>query len=208
MRLTRETVLRAALDLLDEVGIDGLTTRRLAERLGVQSPTLYWHFKNKRALLDAMAHAMLEQHTRCVPEPGEDWRVWLRGNALSFRRALLSHRDGARVHAGTGPEPGEYDCAEVQIRHLCEAGFAPGEALSIMIALSRFIVGWVLEEQAEAKDAAERDAPVPSPSPRKYPLFATALEARRDETTDAAFEKAIGFFIGGLNPSDKRAPGP
>lgn len=37
-RLTRDTVLRAALELLDEVGIDGLSTRRLAERLGVQSP--------------------------------------------------------------------------------------------------------------------------------------------------------------------------
>ncbi|HHT8960921.1 TPA: TetR family transcriptional regulator, partial [Burkholderia cenocepacia] len=62
-RLTRDTVLRAALDLLDEVGIDGLSTRRLAERLGVQSPTLYWHFRNKAELLDAMAEAiMLERH--------------------------------------------------------------------------------------------------------------------------------------------------
>ncbi|WP_371077550.1 MULTISPECIES: TetR/AcrR family transcriptional regulator C-terminal domain-containing protein [unclassified Sinorhizobium] len=134
--------------------------------------------------------------------------MWLRDNALSFRRALLSHRDGARVHAGTGPEPGEYDCAEVQIRHLCEGGFAPGEALTIMIALSRFIVGWVLEEQAEAQDAAERDATVPSPSPMKHPLFAAALEARRDETMDGAFEKAIGFFIAGLKPTDRRAAGP
>ena len=64
-RLTRDTVLRAALELLDEVGIDGLSTRKLAERLGVQSPTLYWHFKNKGELLDAMAEAiMLERHCR------------------------------------------------------------------------------------------------------------------------------------------------
>jgi len=202
MRLTRETVLRAALELLDEVGMDGLTTRRLADRLGVQSPTLYWHFKNKRALFDAMAHAMLDEHTRCIPTPGEDWRAWLLENALSFRRALLSHRDGARIHAGTGPEPGEYDCAEAQVRLLCEAGFAPGEALFAMIALSRFTVGWVLEEQATAQDAAERDTAIPSPSPEKHSLFTAALAAWQDETADAAFEKAIGFFIAGLKPSD------
>ena len=54
-KLSRETVIRAALDLLNEVGVDGLSTRRLAERLGVQQPALYWHFKNKRELLDALS---------------------------------------------------------------------------------------------------------------------------------------------------------
>ena len=44
-KLSRETVIRAALDLLNEVGVDGLSTRRLAERLGVQQPALYWHFR-------------------------------------------------------------------------------------------------------------------------------------------------------------------
>jgi TetR/AcrR family transcriptional regulator, tetracycline repressor protein len=200
MRLTRETIVRAALELLDEVGVDGLTTRRLAERLGVQSPTLYWHFKNKRALLDAMAKAMLDQHGRRVPQAGADWRTWMLENARSFRRALLAHRDGARVHAGTGPGPDEFHHAEAQIRVLCEAGFAPGEALSILIALSRFIVGWVLEEQATAQDAADRDAPAPAPSPDEYPLFAAAMARWHEVPADAAFERAIGFFIAGLAP--------
>ncbi|HIF4670475.1 TPA: TetR family transcriptional regulator, partial [Escherichia coli] len=47
-KLQPNTVIRAALDLLNEVGVDGLTTRKLAERLGVQQPALYWHFRNKR----------------------------------------------------------------------------------------------------------------------------------------------------------------
>ena len=57
-KLQREAVIRTALELLNDVGMEGLTTRRLAERLGVQQPALYWHFKNKRALLDALAEAM------------------------------------------------------------------------------------------------------------------------------------------------------
>ena len=45
--LTREKVVRTALRLLDKVGLDGLTLRKLAAELRVQAPALYWHFKNK-----------------------------------------------------------------------------------------------------------------------------------------------------------------
>lgn len=79
-KLQPNTVIRAALDLLNEVGVDGLTTRKLAERLGVQQPALYWHFRNKRALLDALAEAMLaENHTHSVPRADDDWRSFLIG---------------------------------------------------------------------------------------------------------------------------------
>ncbi|SUC32937.1 Tetracycline repressor protein class B from transposon Tn10 [Providencia rettgeri] len=54
-RLDKETIITAALDLLNEVGMEGLTTRKLAQKLGVEQPTLYWHVKNKRALLDALS---------------------------------------------------------------------------------------------------------------------------------------------------------
>lgn len=75
-KLDKGTVIAAALELLNEVGMDNLTTRKLAERLKVQQPALYWHFQNKRALLDALAEAMLtERHTRSLPEENEDWRL-------------------------------------------------------------------------------------------------------------------------------------
>ncbi|RUT66676.1 hypothetical protein CKG00_10015 [Morganella morganii] len=50
-RLNRESVIDAALELLNETGIDGLTTRKLAQKLGIEQSTLYRHVKNKRALL-------------------------------------------------------------------------------------------------------------------------------------------------------------
>ncbi|MDF2848837.1 MAG: TetR family transcriptional regulator, partial [Oerskovia sp.] len=58
-RLDRERVVRAALALLDEVGLDGLTLRRLAQDLGVKAPALYWHFASKADLLHEMAATML-----------------------------------------------------------------------------------------------------------------------------------------------------
>ena len=53
--LDREHVVRVALRLLDEAGLDGLTLRRLAAELDVKAPALYWHFANKQDLLDHMA---------------------------------------------------------------------------------------------------------------------------------------------------------
>lgn len=154
-KLDKGTVIAAALELLNEVGMDSLTTRKLAERLKVQQPALYWHFQNKRALLDALAEAMLaERHTRSLPEENEDWRVFLKENALSFRTALLSYRDGARIHAGTRPTEPNFGTAETQIRFLCAEGFCPKRAVWALRAVSHYVVGSVLEQQAS--DADER----------------------------------------------------
>ena len=200
MRLTREMVIQGALELLDEVGLDEFTTRRLADRLGIQSPTLYWHFKNKRALLDAMAYAMLREHdARPVPPPGADWHAWWRDSAHSFRRALLSRRDGARVHAGTLPSADQLPRTEAMIRLFRSAGFSPEEALSILISLSRFIVGWVLEEQALS--SVDKEQRVLDPAPERFPLFAEALRRSAHQSPDTAFDAGLSLLLGSLRPS-------
>ena len=192
-RLTRDTVLRAALDLLNEVGIDALSTRRLAERLGVQSPTLYWHFRNKGELLDAMAEAiMLERHDASLPRAGEVWDAWLVDNARSFRHALLAYRDGARLHAGTRPRALHFSSIERKVTLLCDAGFTPDEAVDVMYAIGRFVVGWVLEEQA----GPDGDA-APLPDAAEYPLLANGWAALRERSGDAAFERGIVWIVDG-----------
>src|ERR1700742_1611977 len=86
MGLERGKVVSAALRLLDEVGRDGLTTRRLAEDLGVRGPALYWHFENKQALTDAMAYQILaESRAGVVLE--DDWVGLLVGEARRGRKA-------------------------------------------------------------------------------------------------------------------------
>jgi TetR/AcrR family transcriptional regulator, tetracycline repressor protein len=204
MRLKRETIVQGALELLDEVGLDEFTTRRLADRLRIQSPTLYWHFKSKRALLDAMAYAMLRQHDALpVPAPGADWRAWWRESAHSFRRALLSHRDGARIHAGTLPNADQLPRAEAMMRLLRSAGFAPEESLSIMMALSRFVVGWVLEEQAA--NSSDDGPPVLDPSPERFPLLSEALRLTENQSPDAAFDFGLSLFLASLHSGDRQA---
>ncbi|MFT7722728.1 MAG: TetR/AcrR family transcriptional regulator C-terminal domain-containing protein [Roseateles sp.] len=197
-RLNRDDVLRAALALLNEVGIDALSTRKLAERLGVQSPTLYWHFKNKAALLDAMSAAvMLESRARDTPAPGERWQDWLLADGLSFRSALLACRDGARLHAGTRPGEAQRASIEARLGRLCAAGFAPGPATLLLMSVGRFVVGWVLEEQASRQPGAPPSATLAGPDAAHHPLLAAGWAATVGGDADAVFERALRQLLDG-----------
>src|SRR5260370_41392751 len=98
-KLDRAQVVRAALALLDEVGLDDLTMRRLAERLGIKAASLYRHVRDKNELLAMLGDAISAE----IPLPSQElpWREALARAARDYRRALLAHRDGARVLVAT-----------------------------------------------------------------------------------------------------------
>src|ERR1700742_778151 len=87
MPVTRERIVTVALELLDEAGLDGLTLRRLADRLGIRAPTLYWHVRNKRELLDLLAAAILDGALARwrEPQPGQPWWEGLGGRGPGGR---------------------------------------------------------------------------------------------------------------------------
>ncbi len=99
--LDREQIVRAALGLLDEVGLDELTMRRLAERLGVQAASLYRHVRDKGELLVLLADEISGE----IPfvDLAGTWEEQLAAMAQNARRGLLAHRDGARLLAITPP---------------------------------------------------------------------------------------------------------
>src|SRR5690606_3004815 len=97
-KIQRDHVIRTALNLLDQDGLEGLTMRKLAQALQVQAPSLYWHFNSKQALIDGMADALVDSVARSFPD-GQNWDARVRQVAGELRQALLRHRDGARVFA-------------------------------------------------------------------------------------------------------------
>ncbi|NUO78382.1 MAG: TetR family transcriptional regulator [Lysobacter sp.] len=198
MKLQRETVVAAAMALLDEVGMDGLTTRRLAQALGVQQPSLYWHFKSKRELLDALAEAMLAEQRPVDHAAYPDWREWMAAQAREFRRCLRAHRDGARVHIGTRPEGGDFGDGEAELAYLVAAGFTPADGLRALISLSYYTIGWLLEEQA-ATEAGRGPGQAPlAPDPHTYPLLAQAQSVLSQNDVDADYEYGLRALIAGF----------
>lgn len=153
MALSRETVIAAALQLLDKSGLDGLSTRRLAQELGVEGPALYWHFKNKRELLDHVAEAIVEVGLRNfdrVVATG-NWQTWLAELARCNRAAILSRRDGARILAGCRPASSIGGVSFAKMTDsLQQTGFTEQEARYAILVVGRYALGWTTDEQAAA----------------------------------------------------------
>ncbi|WP_224702522.1 TetR/AcrR family transcriptional regulator C-terminal domain-containing protein [Devosia aquimaris] len=207
MAIDRDHIVDEALSLLNEVGIDKLTTRKLAERLGVAQPALYWHFGNKSALLDAMNSAMLARyHTHRLPQPGEDWIAFTLANARSMRHTLLSVRDGARLTAGTRPSTPDFADTEQVLRLYVDAGFTAEEALNIALSMARYVVGYVLEEQGERarNEQDTADASTFDEDLAEFPLLRRAAQSLLQTgtiNTEKAFESGLRYFIDGIAQS-------
>src|SRR5215203_3583825 len=88
-------------------GLEALTLRRLATELGVSAPTLYWHVRNKRQLLDLMAEALVARAGRSSsPAHGQPWWDWLAEQARLQWRVLTPHRDLPARHRADARQPG------------------------------------------------------------------------------------------------------
>ncbi|MEU7145005.1 TetR/AcrR family transcriptional regulator C-terminal domain-containing protein [Nocardia sp. NPDC046473] len=189
-KLNRENVIAEALDLLDEVGLDAVSTRQLAKRLNVEQPSLYYHFRKKEDLLGAMAEAAMAPHTaERLPTPDDDWRAWFIENMRSFRRTLLMRRDGARLHAGSRPGATDLDRIAQKMAFLIASGVPERDAQMAMLAAGRYTVGAVLEEQADAEIGRSADdvAELPQIDP------------------EAAFEAGLALIVDGLARQVERA---
>jgi TetR/AcrR family transcriptional regulator, tetracycline repressor protein len=156
--LTRQTIIQTALGLLDQVGLEGLTVRRLAAELGVQSPALYWHLRSKQELLDGMADAITVAAGMGPPRADESWQHWLTRRARAYRRSLLAHRDGARIVANARMSPATLRMLDEELTAMVDRGFTPALALRTIMAIAHYVNGFVLQEQTERQEDTQPPA--------------------------------------------------
>jgi TetR/AcrR family tetracycline transcriptional repressor len=192
--LTRDDVVRTAVEVLDDEGLPGLTLRAVATRLGVSAPTLYWHVKDKRHLLDLVAEQVLADlpDAQRPPRPGESVWEWLADSARLRRALLLAHRDSVQVVAGNRPTESGMQQIEQTLGVLVAAGLEPGEAVRVLTALGSFILGDALETQA----ARERPLEELPGGVERFPTLLAATRSLGGE--DERFEEGLGLLMDGL----------
>jgi AcrR family transcriptional regulator len=192
-----------ALGLLNEVGLEGLTLRAIAKELDVKAPALYWHFKDKQALLDEMATEMYRRMTAGTPlDPADTWRERLYKANRGLRAALLGYRDGARVFSGsrfTGIEHAEQ--MEDTLRLFTASGFTLPQAVRAMSTTYLYTLGFVIEEQGVQPLAGERregfDLDERARVMSAYPLAAKA-GAEIFADYERHFEEGLELVIDGI----------
>ncbi|BBX65448.1 putative transcriptional regulator, TetR family (tetracyclin resistance) [Mycobacterium saskatchewanense] len=209
-RVTPDAIADAGLELLNEVGLQGLTMRRIADRLGVAPPALYWHVENKQQLLDAMATVMFRRAMIGLEAPRQDQSFddWAADWARRLRASLLRYRDGGKVFAGTAiADDLMYRTVELFLRALEDAGFGPRDAARGAHLLLHYTTGFVIEEQASrgldysgenpyAADAA--DGLRKKVDPQRYPLMAEVLDDLFVYDPTASFEHGLLVILAGL----------
>ena len=158
--LTKAKIVQAGLDVLDETGLDGLTVREVAARLGVQAPALYWHVRDRQQLVDEMATELWRQlagELAALPA-GTRWQDGMRFFASSARRILLSHRDGAKVFTGTYLTDADVLRAQEEpLARMIAQGFSLANVMRGYSLVYCFVAGFCIEEQAVAQAASAGD---------------------------------------------------
>lgn len=184
MTKSQADVVRTALAVLNEQGAPAVSMRAIAERLGVRMNTVLWHAKTRARLDELMADAIVAGVS--LDDLPEHWRERAAEIIRRYRRALLAHRDGAAVVAGTfAAEPATLNLAEALVAALLAGGLPEREAAWTCWHLVYFTLGLTQEEQA----APGRFTREPQVGDR--PALRRVLPFLADESFDARFEHGV-----------------
>jgi AcrR family transcriptional regulator len=155
--LTRNRILRTAIALADEAGIESLSMRRLGQALGVEAMSLYHHVANKEDLLDGMVDVVFGEVE--LPSREGDWRTAMRRRADSFRAVLARHRWAiGLVDSRTAPGPATLRHHDAVLGCLRGAGFSVELAAHAFAALDSYLYGFALQERNLPLEAGEQTA--------------------------------------------------
>ena len=179
--LSRGRVLRAAVALADDAGIESLSMRKLAEELGVVPMALYKHVPNKAGLLDGMIDVVVGEID--PPVRGTDWKSGVRQRILSARRALLRHPWASGViESRTNPTPVLLEYMESIIGMFRAGGFSINLTHHVMHTIGSRVLGFTQEIFKDSQSVdPETQAIMVREISRKYPYIAEIAGAASHE---------------------------
>jgi AcrR family transcriptional regulator len=167
-RLDREAVVDIAISLADDQGLDSVSLRRVAARLGVTPMALYRHVDNKEALLDELTDRLYAQ--LALPDPAADWWDGLAGLARSARTLLLAHPWAAPLFARPLAGPHSHALDEAMRNALQRAGLTASQARELHDQLSNMLFALIAPELNGKRNRAAFE--------RGLELLHAGLEAR------------------------------
>lgn len=205
--LSRDVIVAEALAVVDEEGLDALTVRRLADRLGVTMMALYWHVRDKAQLLDLVGEAVLAE--MALPDRTGNWQADLRSLLHAARNTVKRHPNAAVLGFGRARYgPSGLAMFEHLLTILAEAGFDDEQSGLAYMALYTLLRGNWSSESSARLDAeqlvAYRDYLTSLPS-GSFP-HAVAIGPQLFRTDPQAFfDYGLDTLIAGL---EARGPGP
>jgi AcrR family transcriptional regulator len=205
--LSRDQIVRAAIELADASGLDAVSTRNVASRLGVAAASLYWHVSGKGDLYELMFDAIISEID--LPAVNGGWRDSLRAIARSTR-VMFQHHPWAillGVQPGLGPNNQRY--AQAALTALADMTPDPGLQVEALALLNNYLFGFAHRESAWQRarsnsglDDAQWDVRL-----RRYvdhiadqaPATAELLSAHLRLASDESFDLGLECLLDGIS---------
>src|ERR1044072_8274782 len=151
--MSRERVLRAAIDFADAGGIDALSLRKLARELGVEAMTLYYYVANKRDLLEGMTDLVAAEIV--LPPEDLDWKPATRSRAMSAHEALARHPWAGPLWMQVMVGPARMRYMDSALGAYRRAGPSAQSTELAFHAIENHIVGYTVQEDSFLLDPGE-----------------------------------------------------
>ena len=136
--LTRERLVEAALALINEHGLDGLSMRALADRLEVKAASLYWHVRDRRELLELLAESILDGVAR--PRRGGGWRQGVLAIGRALQRRVSAQNDAGRILLEVPESLTRSDTFRDLVAELHSGGLQSGEAADVAMMVMAQVI--------------------------------------------------------------------
>ncbi|GAA4727522.1 TetR/AcrR family transcriptional regulator C-terminal domain-containing protein [Modestobacter marinus] len=209
--LDRQRVLRSAMALAGETGIESLSMRKLGQALGIEAMSLYHHVANKVDLLDGMVDLVFAEVD--LPPAGVDWRTAMRRRAVSLHDALSRHRWAiGLMDSRTAPGSATLTHHDAVIGCLRQAGFSVALTAHAFSAIDSYVYGFALQERALPFETAEQTADVAEAMLARFPPgayphlveLATAHVLQPGYDYGDEFELGLDLVLDGLERAAER----
>lgn len=207
--LTRETIVAAALKVLDAEGLDRFSMRRVAEELDTGAASLYWHVGSKDGLLDLVMEEVIGDMEVPDPDP-ERWEEQLREVAREMRATILRHRDIVRVSIGRIPMGPNALRLNERVLAILRTGGIPDElAVQSFLLLISVVNGFTMDETGYVEEPPETAPPMDEAAemvrgylgslpPDQFPNVIEVADHFAITDQDARFELLLDLFVDGL----------
>lgn len=195
--LSRDVIARAALELTDEVGLAGLSMRKLGAALGVEAMSLYHYVTNKDDLLDAILDVLYGEIALPWDLAHDDWETGTRLGLRAFRQVLLDHPAALELFAS---RPAKTTSALNVLLwahgRIHAVGVAQPQACHAVHFAVSFVMGHAASEVGVL--ALLRDGKGPDPYSFEDPAARDFLLGTRDLSADDMFEAGLDLVVAGL----------
>jgi TetR/AcrR family tetracycline transcriptional repressor len=140
--LTSERIVAEAVSLMQEQGLEAVSLRRLAARLGVQAMSIYWHIRNKDELLSLMSQKIYTDAMAAIP-PCDDWQSWARAFGHALWGMYHTVRDAARLTFSLNHTEEDFrQFGQGIAQFLTRFGLSSDDAVMLHSAVQALVIGW------------------------------------------------------------------